>query len=250
MPDILALITARGGSKGLPGKNLRPLGGRPLIAWTIHAAREAPSIGRVITSTDDPIIADVARDWGAEVPFLRPAGLARDESPHLDVVLHALDWLAENESASPDVVLLLQPTSPFRTTEDIEAAIHLALESRAPAVVSVVETHDHPYLVRTMSREGTLAPFVPCEMAYPRRQDLPPAYALNGAIYLTRCSALRDAQTFEPPGTIAYVMPQDRSLQVDTAWDFRLCELLLAGRVEATLPDASRRKPTSLNGIA
>lgn len=228
MQKIVGLITARGGSKGLPGKNIRPLGGKPLIAWTISAAQRADSLVRVVVSTDDTEIADVAREYGAEVPFMRPAELAQDRSPHIDVVLHALDALASADGVVPDALVLLQPTSPFRTADDIDAAVQLARDKNAHAVVSVVETHDHPLLTRKKNADGSLAPFVPCDIAYPRRQDLPPAYALNGAIYLCGVETIRRLRTFEPPGTLAYEMPPERSLQIDTPWDFDLCSMIVA----------------------
>lgn len=230
MVDVIGLITARGGSRGVPRKNVLPVGGRPLIAWTIAAARESRMLGRVIVSTDDAEIARVAREWQAEVPFMRPAELAQDASPHVHAVGHALAWLEKEEGCRPDYVLLLQPTSPLRTTEDIDNAIQMAIERRAEAVVSVTETHDHPYLARRITQAGMLAEFVPCELAYARRQDLPPAYALNGAIYLNRPASLREQQTFTPEGTYAYVMPPERSLQVDTPWDLHLVDLVLRER--------------------
>ncbi len=230
MAEVLGLVTARGGSKGLPGKNLRLLGGRPLIAWTLSAARGSRCISRVVVSTDDPEIARVSREWGGDAPFLRPAELAGDASPHIDVVLHALEWLAERQGYVPDWVVLLQPTSPFRTSDDIENAWRVARETGAPAVVSVVETHDHPYLARRIGPDGVLEEFVRTDLAYLRRQDLPKAYALNGAIYACRRDDLMGERTFEPAGARGYEMPPERSMQIDTAWDFRLCELICADR--------------------
>lgn len=241
MHKILALITARGGSKGLPGKNTRVLGDRPLIAWSIDAAHGARHVARTIISTDDNAIADVARKHGAEVPFLRPTALAQDNSPHIDVVLHALEALKAVDGFAPDALLLLQPTSPFRTSADIDRAVELARTKNAPAVISVVETHDHPYLARRLDGSGRMSPFVPCELGYPRRQDLPPAYALNGAIYLCRVDILKDQRTFEPPGCIGYVMPPERSMQIDTLWDFELCSLIAATQATGTL--SARQMP-------
>lgn len=238
--EILGLVTARGGSKGLPGKNLRPLAGRPLIAWTIESARESRAISRVVVSTDDPFIAEVAREFGGQTPFLRPESLARDDSPHADVVLHALEWLDANEGRRPDAVMLLQPTSPLRTADDIDAASELMIHCDAPAVVSLVETHHHPYLARSIDRKGRLTPFMTHDLAYPRRQDLPPAYALNGAIYLCLSEALRSQRSFEPAGTIGYVMPPERSLQIDTAWDLQLCEYAMRRRLERSAAHGER----------
>jgi CMP-N,N'-diacetyllegionaminic acid synthase len=230
MADVIGLITARGGSKGVPKKNVRAVGGRPLIAWTIEAARGSSMLGRVIVSTDDPEIADVAIEWGAEVPFMRPPELAKDASSHISVVTHAIEWLDREEGCRPEYVLLLQPTSPLRTAEDIDGAIRMATEKRAEAVVGVTETHVHPYLTRRITCEGTLIDFVPCDIAYARRQDLPPAFFVNGAIYLNRRESLLGKQKFVPEGTYGYVMPEERSLQVDTAWDLHLIDLVLNDR--------------------
>ena len=229
MTRVLGLITARGGSKGVPRKNLCPVGGRLLIDWTIDAALKAGRLDRVVVSTDDPEIAQAARNAGGDTPFLRPAELARDETPHIDVVLHALDWLSERGDEY-EYVVLLQPTSPLRTAADIDDAVDLAVRRDADAVVSVVETHDHPYLTRRMTEDGTLAEFVHCDIAYPRRQDLPAAYALNGAVFVNRRETLMGSGSFCPPGALAYVMPPERSLQIDTLWDLRLVGLVLDDR--------------------
>jgi CMP-N,N'-diacetyllegionaminic acid synthase len=230
MTRIVGLVTARGGSKGIPRKNVLPLAGKPLIAWTLEAALESRKLDRVIVSTDDAEIADVARAWGATVPFMRPAELARDDSSHIDVVQHALDWLAAHEHSEPEYLLTLQPTSPLRTSEDIDAAIAIAVERDAQAVVSVVNAGTHPFLAKRIMDDGTLEDLVPTSGGYLRRQVLPPAYGLNGAIYLNRSASLRNDGTFLPRGTVAYVMPAERSLDVDTPWDFYLADLILGER--------------------
>ncbi|HET9913914.1 MAG TPA: acylneuraminate cytidylyltransferase family protein, partial [Anaerolineales bacterium] len=143
---IIGLIPARGGSKTIPHKNIKPLVGKPLIAWTIEAAKKCRALSRVIVSTDDAQIAEVAQQWGAEVPFLRPAELAGDATSSLAVVLHLIQWLKKHDGAVPEYILLLQPTSPFRTTEDLDAAIELAETRKVNAVVSVCETDAHPFL--------------------------------------------------------------------------------------------------------
>ncbi len=229
--DILAIVTARGGSKGLPRKNVLPLAGKPLIAWTIEAARQSQVASRLIVSTDSQEIAEVSRAWGAEVPFLRPPELARDDSPHIAAVLHALQWLEAQEGRRPARVLLLQPTAPLRSAEDIRGAVSLADRHAAAAVVSVCEARQHPFLTKRILEDGTLADFVAAGgISYLRRQALPPAYALNGAIYLNRAESLLRDRTFVPDGSYAYVMPPERSLDVDTPWDFHLVELLLHDR--------------------
>lgn len=227
MSETIGLITARGGSKSIPQKNIKMLAGKPLIAWTIAAALQSKELSRVIVTTDDEKIAKVSREWGAEVPFIRPIELARDDSSSISAVLHAIQWMEENEGFCPDYIMLLQPTSPFRTAEDIHQSKELARKHCAVAVVSVCEAGRHPYICKRILDNGTLADFMTPEMGYLRRQDLPPAYAVNGAIYLNRRSSLLLDRTFLPPGTIAYVMPQARSIDVDTLWDWYMAELIM-----------------------
>jgi CMP-N-acetylneuraminic acid synthetase len=230
MSEIIGLITARGGSKGIPRKNIVPLGGKPLIAWTIEAALASRRLSRVLVSTEDAEIAQVAATWGAEVPFIRPIELAQDTTPHILVMEHALRWLDEAAGLRPEYLLLLQPTSPFRAPEDIDAAIALAEAHAAIGVVSVCEMERHPYLAKRILADGTLSEFMTADTPLLRRQDWPPAYALNGALYLNRRESLLRDRTFLPPGTLGYVMPPERSLDVDTPWDLHLAELVLRDR--------------------
>ena len=226
--DILALVPARGGSKGVPRKNIRPLAGKPLIAWSIEAAARSRCVTRTLLSTDDPEIAAAGRQCGAEAPFLRPEELALDATPQLAVVEHALEWLRSHEGGYvPDYVLLLQPTSPLRTSADIDAAVELARCRKAEAVVSVCPADPHPRWCCKISGTGVLTPYLESEDMPDCRQDLPPAFALNGAIYLVTPGRLRQEQSFVPQGAQAYIMPPERSLDIDTAWDFRLAELIL-----------------------
>ena len=227
MSEIVGLVTARGGSKSIPGKNVKPLAGKPLIAWTIEAALQSRGLNRVIVSTDDNEIAEVARGWGAEVPFMRPSELAQDDSPHIDAVEHAIHWLAAHGNSRPDYVMTLQPTSPLRTAVDIDAAIQIAEDTDATAVASVCETSHHPYLAKRILPDRTLVDFVSSDIAYLRRQALPPAYVLNGAIYLNRRESLLHDRTFLAKGTYAYIMPPERSLDIDSELDFRFAEFTL-----------------------
>lgn len=224
----VALIPARGGSKGLPGKNIRLLAGKPMLAWTIEAARQTPGLERVVLSTDDPEIARIGKEWGAEVPFLRPAELARDQASSVGVADHFLQWL-EQQGERPDYLLFLQPTSPLRTAADLAGALALAAAQRPPGVISVheIEPACHPWLAKRIRPDGVLADFDRPEPPNVRRQDLPPACALNGAIYLCRSEVVRRDQTLQPAGALAYLMPAARSLDVDTAWDFHLVDLIL-----------------------
>ena len=227
MLDVCGLITARGGSKGIPRKNLRELAGKPLIAWTIEAAQRARTLDRVLVSTDDPEIAETGREWGAQVPFLRPQSLAQDDSAHIDVVRHAADWLSRHEDRCPEYIMVLPPTAPLRSAQDIDDAVELAEAKRADVVVSVVKAQHHPYLTRKLDETGHLREFVPCDLEYQRRQDLPPAYALNGAIYLIRTDVLNGHTSLAPHGAVALVMPPHRSLDIDSPWDFHLAELVI-----------------------
>lgn len=224
--NVLALIPARGGSKGIPRKNICDVGGRPLIAWTITAAFESRQLDRVVVSTDDEEIASVAREWEAEVPFLRPPELASDTAGSLEVVEHALGALVTN----PDSIMLLQPTSPLRCAADIAASIDLLESSGADAVVSVALATHPPQWLRTMRPDGILEPWITGTPEPQRRQDGLPLYELNGAIYLVRTESLLRDRTFTPERTIGYPMPQERSIDVDTPWDLFVADLVLRER--------------------
>jgi len=209
---VIAIIPARGGSKGLPGKNILPVGGKPLLAWTIEAASKARYIDRLILSSDDEAIIAVARQFGCEVPFRRDAQLAADDSPTMAVVFDALD-----RCPGYDWVVLLQPTSPLRIAEDIDKALERCVALKAPACVSVCEAEQSPYWMYTLQAGDRLSPLLPTGAT--RRQDLPPVYVLNGAAYVADVTWLSVARTFLTPETVAYEMPIDRSLDVDTEAD-------------------------------
>ncbi len=227
---IMGLVTARGGSKGVPGKNIKPLASRPLIAWSIEAAKRSRGLERVIVSTDDEKIARVARKWGADAPFIRPDYLARDDSPHIDVVVHAIEWMKEYRDYSPEYIMLLQPTSPLRTVDDIDAAIRIARKNDAESVISVCESPAHPYKIRKISGDGLLSDFVEKPNGYLRRQDLPAAYFENGAIYLVKKDIVINKRTLYPENTYPYIMKPEHSIDIDTLWDFRLAEIILEER--------------------
>jgi len=229
--QVLAVIPARGGSKGILGKNTAVVAGRPLIAWTIDVALRSQTLERVVVTTDSPQIAATARECGAEVPFMRPSELAADHTPGIAPVLHAVDWLEQHESYQPEWVMLLQPTSPLRTVEDVDAAVAMASKKDVDAVVSVCEGHQHPYWMKQIGSDGFLTDFLRLERPYARRQDLPPVYALNGAVYLIRRQVLLEQRTLYPARTMALVMPIERSLDVDTLWDLHLVRLVLEERM-------------------
>ncbi|MDX2158251.1 MAG: acylneuraminate cytidylyltransferase family protein [Hyphomicrobiaceae bacterium] len=225
MPRIIAVVPARGGSKGIPRKNLVDLGGRPLIAWTISAARACPSIARVVVSTEDQEIAQAAVAHGAEWPFPRPAELAGDTTPMLDVMRHLVDGLQLDDA---DILLLLQPTSPLRTSEDIERAIATYLSSGAEALISVVASEAHPSWMVKIGTDGRISTFLPDGAKATRRQDLVPAYRPNGAIYLVPVGTIRAGRSWYGADTLAFVMPRERSLDIDEPFDLRLVRLIVA----------------------
>jgi CMP-N,N'-diacetyllegionaminic acid synthase len=222
---VLAIVPARGGSKCIPRKNLEIVGGISLLARTLEVARESHYVDRVIVSTDDQEIAEEALLCGGDVPFLRPKALAGDETPTIDSVLHALDHL-------PDfgIVVLLQPTSPLRTFGDVDGCLEKLSAVQAPACVSVVRAKNHPFWTFRTSNDGTLTPFIGPSLGAPtRRQDLPDAWALNGAVYVGRVAWVRVHRSFLNTGTVGYVMPRHRSLDIDTPKDLALARKIIEG---------------------
>ena len=221
---VLTLIPARGGSKGLPGKNIRPFFGKPLIARTIDSARDSGMGGRIVVSTDDKEIARVAAECGAAVPFLRPAEIANDAAPVLAAALHALAWFENHDGWKPEWLLLLQPTSPLRTADDIRRAFELVHAADTDAVVAVSETKSHPFWIKTLDSSGHLQPFIADQKAPARRQELPLAYALNGLLYLVRVSTLKNEGAFCPVKTRPLVIPSNRAFDIDSEEDFLIAE--------------------------
>ncbi|MDN5293283.1 MAG: CMP-N,N-diacetyllegionaminic acid synthase [Eubacteriales bacterium] len=223
----LLLIPARGGSKGLPGKNVRPLLGKPLITYTIAAALNSGVEGKVVVSTDDGEIARVAQEAGAEVPFLRPAELARDDTPAAAVAVHALQAAEAYYGSCFDYVILLQPTSPLRTAADIAAAWELFQNSPgADSLVSVTPLEFNPIIIRKI--EGGRVREVFPQSGGERRQDAC-FYRLNGAIYITTRNLLLKEGRILGREVVPYVMPFERSVDIDNIYDWKLCEILLRG---------------------
>ena len=228
--SILAVIPARGQSKRIPRKNLCDVAGRPLIAWSIEEAKQVPEISRLIVSTDDEEIAQVSREWGAEVPFVRPPGLATDHATSFEVVDHALRWCTESGGRQPELVLLLQPTSPLRTAADIRGAIALQRRTGANGVVSVQHAEHRPWWFRTIASDGELQPWRGLTAA---NDDGQPLYLFNGCIYLVRSEVFLTERTFVPHTTQAFVMPAERSLDIDVPPDLKIADLLLRDRQAA-----------------
>lgn len=231
---VLGVVTARAGSKGIPGKNTRLLAGKPLIAHTIDAARESGAFDRLILSTDDEQAARIARERGCEVPFMRPADLAADDTPHLPVMQHALAWMRDRESFVPDWVMILLPTSPLRQPFHIREAIALGVRSGADSVVGVDElpAHFHPMRAVTIDDGGWARLFVggaPVKRRPGRRQDMPKAWILNGAVYLFTTRVLFDPAEPSLYGdkVAAYPMAAPYGLNIDEPEDWAAAERAL-----------------------
>jgi CMP-N,N'-diacetyllegionaminic acid synthase len=221
------VIAARGGSKRVPGKNLRLLGARPLIEWSVDVAKGMPDICDILVSTDDSAIATVARSAGALVPWLRPAELATDTASSVDVCLHALDWY-EDRNGRVDGLLLLQPTSPFRSRKTVRRGIDLFHAAKRRSVVGVSPAACHPWWCFRIDGE-TLRPFLDGGGLNLRSQDLPPAYAVNGAFYLIAPEDLRNRRSFIDGASIPLVIEDPREcLDIDSELDWKLAESALA----------------------
>jgi N-acylneuraminate cytidylyltransferase len=220
--SILAIIPARGGSKGIPRKNLRELAGKPLIAWTIEEAKKSQYIDRCILSSEDDEIIKVAQEWGCEVPFVRPAELTQDDTPGIQPVIHAINAIEEKY----DYIVLLQPTSPLRTVNDIDNCIHHCIQADAPVCASVCAVDKSPYWMYTLNEGTKLCPLIQVGSCIERRQDLPAIYELNGAVYVAKPDYLLKDKSFIREDTLAYIMPADRSWDIDNEIDFLICALI------------------------
>lgn len=231
---ILGLIPARGGSKRLPGKNIRSLGSKPLIGWSIDVAKNIAEIGDILVSTDDPAIADVCRGMGVSVPWLRPAELATDTAGSVDVALHALDWY-ESKNGEIDGLMLLQPTSPFRTRETIQSGIELFKRHAHRAVLGVSPVSDHPLWTMRIE-DGSLMPYIQGNGLQTRAQDLPPAYSINGCFYLISPDELRSCRSFMGNQAIPLLIESpEEALDIDTDWDWKIAQTILIGRMPVAL---------------
>lgn len=240
--EILGVIPARGGSKGIPRKNLAPLGGRPLIAYTADAARASRTLSRVVVSTEDDEIADTARGLGVDVPFLRPARLAADDTPMVDVLIDLVARLNEHEGYRPDALVLLQPTSPFRRAEHIDAAVRLLFETGADSIVTVTPVPHQFTPPALMELQGErLVPWADGRLSSPtggggamplRRQEKPQLFARNGPAVVAVRTHVVEQRTLYGPDTRGLVMTREDSLDVDDGFDLALAELLLESHLQ------------------
>lgn len=228
--NFTALICARGGSKGVPGKNLRVLGDRPLIAWAIARALEVPRITRTIVSTDDPAIAEAAIAAGADVPFLRPADLAQDRSPEWLVWRHALAFLRDADGAYPDGLVVIPPTAPLRRAEDLERCLDAFAEGNADVIVTVTDAHRSPYFnMVTIREDGTAGLVLPPTGPVVRRQDVPEVFDMTTVAYVARPEFVMTQPGMFAGRVRAVHVPLERALDIDTPLDFRLAEWFING---------------------
>jgi CMP-N,N'-diacetyllegionaminic acid synthase len=223
---IACVIPARGGSKGLPRKNIKLLAGKPLIAYTIGQALQSHYIDRTIISTDDPEIADVSRQYGAEVPFMRPDNLAGDHASTIDVLLHAIHWLEEQEKYDFDILVLLHATTPLRSIDDINSCINLLVEAKADNVFSVAEAHRNPYFNMVEADERGIATLVK-KGKFTTRQSAPKVYDMNASIYVWWKDILKNEKKIFLKKSHIYIMPKERSIDIDDDFDFKIAEFLL-----------------------
>jgi CMP-N-acetylneuraminic acid synthetase len=234
-PRVLAVVPARGGSKGIPRKNLQLLAGKPLVARAVEAGLAARLVTRVLCSTDDPAIADAARAAGAEVPFLRPAELAQDTSEDWPVFMHVLDWLAREQGWTPEIVVNLRPTSPLRRPDHVDDAIRLLLETGVDSVKAVCLARQHPHKMWLRQPDGGLLPFVDTPFRLARGPDVPRAeledvYWQNGVVDVTRREVILEQRTLIGRRVAGLVTTAAESIDIDTPLDLALAELLLAQR--------------------
>lgn len=228
---VVGLIFARGGSKGLPGKNIRPLAGKPLIAWSIEQARAVHRIGRIIVSTDSEEIAGVARAYGAEVPFMRPSHLAQDDSPEWMAWRHALEYLKHNEGGMPDAMVSLPATAPLRLPVDIEHCLDEYEKGDIDMVITVTEAHRSPYfnMVKKNS-DGTVGLVIPPATGISRRQDAPVVYDMTTVAYVADPGFVLSHQGVFEGRVRAVIVPAERALDIDTPLDFQIAECLMGSR--------------------
>lgn len=225
--SCLAIIPARGGSKGLPGKNIRLLLDKPLIQYSIEAAQNSGCVDEVVVTTDSEHISSVSSQAGAAVPFIRPANLATDEAKSIDVLKHAVEFYEQTLDQFFDVIMLLQPTSPLRNAMDIKEAYKIFLRNQADSLQSVTLSGAHPYLLREIDN-GQLTPYLKSEKEHMRRQDLSELYVLNGAIYIVKRDLLMNKSTLIGRNNCGYIMPKERSIDIDDEFDLKMADFFLS----------------------
>lgn len=228
---MISLIMARGGSKGIPNKNIKRLLDRPLIVYTIEAAKKAKSVEKIILSTDDEKIAEIAKNLEVEVPFMRPGELATDNALAIDNYIYTIERLNTEYGENCKEFVSLQPTSPLRTAEDIDNAIDIFYEKKADSVISVCEAFHPPLWVKEIDDQGILRSYFPFDVGNKNRQELKKAYVPNGAVFVFKFSLLKEKYTYYSEKTYPYVMPKERSIDIDSEFDFDFAEYLIKKNV-------------------
>lgn len=227
---VLALVPARAGSKGLPGKNIRPFCGKPLLQWSVEHGLSSKYVDKVVVSTDSEEFAEIARKGGAHVPFLRPKSLATDVASSIDVILHGINYL-ERHGEEFNILVLLEPTSPLRRPDDIDRALERLLsvpEAESVVSVSLTEAH-HPAFLMKKRKEGFIVPYLP-DFSVVRRQDITPLFFLDGTVYISWTEALKRRRSFYHDRTLGYEVPKYQSFEVDDMDDFIICEALFRAK--------------------
>ncbi|GAB6282476.1 MAG: acylneuraminate cytidylyltransferase family protein [Ignavibacterium sp.] len=225
---IPAIIPARGGSKGILKKNIKVLAGKPLIAWTIEAALNSKYISDVIVSTDDDEIAEISRNYGAQIPFMRPPELATDESIAIDTYLYTVEKLNSEYNKSIEEFVVLQPTSPLRNSKHINEAVKLFYNQKADSVVSLVESNHSPYWFKKITPKGKIKSLFEDKIYSVNRQQLPKTYLINGAILILKYNILKSTRSYYINNSLAYIMSQEESIDIDNIIDFKICEIFLS----------------------
>jgi CMP-N-acetylneuraminic acid synthetase len=224
---ILGIITARGGSKGIPGKNIKPLCGKELIAYTIEVAKESKLLNHLIVSTDDEEIAKVSRKYGVDVPFMRPKELAEDSTAHVPVIQHAVKFFEKDQGIKIDYIVIFQPTSPFRIVEDIDKTVEKLIQSGADSAVTLVEVKEnHPVKIKKLEGDRVL-PYSVDEKEGMRRQDFPLAYKRSGAVYAMKRETVMDKNLLYGEYVVGHVVPRERSLDIDEPFDWIKADYML-----------------------
>lgn len=226
---ILCIIPARSGSKGIPKKNMKPLCGKPLIAYSIEQALQIPFIDRIIVSTDDEKTAEISTNLGAEAPFIRPPHLATDDAGTIDVLIHTIEWCNKNENLSFDIIILLHANTPLRNIEDIRKCIDILVDQKADNVFSVTPARNNPYFNMVEIKEKERVTLTK-EGNFSSRQSAPPVYDMNSSIYAWWTNILVKKQALFLPKTRIYIMPRERSIDIDEPIDFRFAEVLMEER--------------------
>ncbi|HDK7167351.1 TPA: acylneuraminate cytidylyltransferase family protein [Clostridium botulinum] len=230
--NILGLIPARGGSKGLPGKNIRNLNGKPLIEYAINEAKKSKYMDRLIVSTNDYGIAKICEELGAEIPFMRPNKLAQDNSKVIDTYIYTLNKLKEEFNYIVDILVIIQPTSPLRTVHHIDSCIELFFNKNADSVVTVCEVEHSPYWYKVLNKENKIESFIEYENSNDNRQQLPKVYRPNGAVYVFKKDLIINKKSYYTDKSYGYIMKNEDSIDIDSIIDFKFAEFLIKEKSE------------------